>query len=333
MPAAGADNRTQARADTETVAILDVILDVIRRIARQIHRLRALYFIFHRAEDRIDYPAVGDWVLVSETGDLERVIIAGILPRKSSIERIRPGSQVDRQIIATNVDIMLIATSVNEDMNSNRLDRYITLAIESGVRPIVLLTKADLIEDAAAAERKISLRHPRVEVRSVSMLKPESRLALSEILGAGLTSVIVGSSGVGKSTFVNSLLGEERAKTSAIREGDGRGRHTTTSRNLFVLPTGGLLIDTPGMRELQLGADDDAVGDAFADIEALVVLCRFTDCGHESEPGCRIRAAIEIGDLTLERWKSYGKLVREIRHQQLKDEKKLSRSKNRVPRT
>lgn len=277
----------------------------------------------HQARSRADFPAVGDWVLCRPTGDVERVLIEHCLERRSVIQRKQVGSSLDMQIIASNIDWVFIATSINEDLNIKRLDRYLTLAWNSGASPVVLLTKSDLCEDVEIVVSDLEDRFPGVPIHAVSIQDPSTLASLGGYLSKGRTSVVVGSSGVGKSSLVNALLGHAALKTQEIREDDAKGRHTTTARYVLKTPSGGLIIDTPGMRELQMTDEDEGLNEHFEDIESLVLNCRFTDCRHETEPGCAIRKAIHEGELHEERWQSYLKLLSEIRFQQRKQSKAL----------
>ncbi len=275
----------------------------------------------HDARSRVDFPAVGDWVLYEPSGDSERVLIRSICKRKNSIERQRGE---DHQIVACNVDWMFIATSMNADLNINRLDRYLTIARHSGVTPVLVLTKSDLASNKEhAIQLQLEQRFPGVSIHAISIKNPGTLEPIKMRLKTGTTSVIVGSSGVGKSSLINFLLGEEASKTQEVREDDQKGRHTTTSRSMFLCRTGGLLIDTPGMRSLE-ATDEEGVQSHFDDIEALILQCKFTSCGHQNDPGCRIREALTSGEVTQDRWSSYQKLLSEIRLKQRKqDQTKL----------
>ncbi len=274
------------------------------------------------ADSRADYPAVGDWVLAEVRPQSDRAIIHRILPRKTLIQRKQIGSSADMQILATNVDYIFIATSLNEDLNYRRIERYIAVAMESGAKPVILLTKADLyIGESVDLENGLKRQFPFADVHSLSKDDFAQSIFLAEYLKPGKTSVVIGSSGVGKSTLVNFLVGAEKMKTQGTREYDGKGRHTTTSRSLHVTRYGGLIIDTPGMRELQLLDHADGIQAQFKDIEELLKSCRFSDCKHQSEPDCAIRVALEKDGLSEERWQSYLKLTAEVRHGLNKQEK------------
>jgi ribosome biogenesis GTPase len=221
---------------------------------------------------------------------------------------------VAEQVVAANVDVVLLVTALDADFNLRRLERYLVLAHESGARPVVVLSKADLSDDVAGAiEVARSIGGPAVPVHAVSAPRDEGYEALVGYLEPGRTVALLGSSGVGKSTIVNRLAGEEIQRTQEVRATDGRGRHTTTHRHLLLLNNGGLLMDTPGMRELQLWDVDEGVEETFSDVEALATSCRFPDCEHHGEPGCAVQAAIEQGRLSPERLASYQKLLRELR--------------------
>lgn len=267
------------------------------------------------AVTRADYPAVGDWVLVEAADQSDRAVIHHICPRKTVIQRKQVGSSADIQILSANVDYVFVTTSANDDLNYRRIERYLAVAWESGATPIILLTKADICADEVLAiATNVRKEFPGIEVYTLSNTEFENAEFLSYYLKEGKTSVVVGSSGVGKSTLVNFLIGQEQIKTQDVREADGKGRHTTTSRSLYVSRYGGLIIDTPGMRELQLADHAEGVSLQFADIENLIAGCRFTDCQHRTEPGCKIIEALDDESLSEDRWKSYQKLAAEVRH-------------------
>ncbi len=275
----------------------------------------------NQAQGRVDYPAVGDWVLAERPPQSERAVIQQIVPRKSIIYRKQVAS-TDLQILSTNVDYVFITTSVNEDLSLRRLERYLAIAWEAGANPVILLTKADLcgekIKDIVTA---VQQDFPHVPVHALTKEDFAKADFFATYLAKGKTSVFIGSSGVGKSTLVNFLIGQEEIKTQEVRASDGKGRHTTTSRHLYVSRYQGLVIDTPGMRELQLSDHLEGVTTQFADIEDLMQRCRFTDCGHESEPGCAIKAGIASQNLSEARWLSYVKLAAEVRHERRKRDK------------
>jgi ribosome biogenesis GTPase len=268
----------------------------------------------HDAQSPAELPAVGDWVAVSARPAEGKATIRAVLPRKSRFLRKAPGGRTEEQVIAANMDTVFLVSGLDADFNVRRIERYLTLAWESGGQPVIVLNKADLCGDVPSRVAEAEASAMGTPVHAVSAARPEGLEALQSYLAIGRTAVFLGSSGVGKSTIINALLGDERLKTAEVRESDGRGKHTTTRRELIMLPGVGLVIDTPGLRELQLWADEEAVGRTFEDIEALARQCRFTDCAHAREPGCAVRAALETGGLSLGRWKSYVKLQRELRH-------------------
>lgn len=274
------------------------------------------------AASRVDFPAVGDWVLVDLPNQSDRGVIHHVLPRKTILQRKQIGSGSDLQILATNVDYVFISSSLNEDLNFRRLERYLVVTWESGCIPVLLLTKADLYQgDLVALLAEIEARFPGVSVHTISNTCFENAKFFEQYLQAGKTAVVLGSSGVGKSTLTNYLIGNGVIRTQDIREHDDKGKHTTTSRSLYSSRYGGLIIDTPGMRMLILSEHSDGAQTQFADIEDLFTRCRFGDCQHNSEPGCAIREALEEGSLSEDRWLSYLKLMAEIRFETRKRDK------------
>ena len=266
----------------------------------------------HEAVDRLDVPVVGDWVVVAAPrGSSGDGVVHAILPRRSVLVRKEVGRSGHSQPIAANVDVVLIATSANADFSVGRLERYVALAWESGAQPVVLLTKLDLCESAASYVEQAEAACPGVPIVGVSAVTGAGLESLATHLAPGRTAALVGSSGVGKSTLVNRLLGRDEQRVVAIRERDATGVHTTTSRRLLRLPSGALLVDTPGMREVGLAGDDGGVESTFSDIEAFATDCRFRDCSHTVEPGCGVRTAIDDGRLDARRFESYEKLRRE----------------------
>lgn len=257
-----------------------------------------------------DFPAVGDWVAV-EPVDGGSAVIHAVLPRATRFARPARGDAAVAQVVAANIDLVLLVTALDHDFNLRRLERYLALAWSSGAEPVIVLNKADLCDDVPGHIADVNLVAQGVPVRVLSALDGTGIESLAPLLEPGKTVALLGSSGVGKSTIVNALLGYERQATGAVREGDQRGRHTTTSRELLVMPSGALLIDSPGMRSVGMWEVEEGLADAFADIEELSAGCRFSDCTHGSEPGCAVQRAIADGSLMASRLESQRKLARE----------------------
>jgi ribosome biogenesis GTPase / thiamine phosphate phosphatase len=270
----------------------------------------------HAAEPG-ELPVVGDWVGL-RAGQIDLV-----LPRRSKFSRKTPFTEISEQVLVANVDVAFLVMGLDErDFNVRRLERYLTTAWEGGTTPVIVLNKADLADDLDAALAETEAVAFGVPVHVVTAVAGEGVELLRPYLSGGKTGVLLGSSGVGKSTLINALLGEGRLATGEVRS-DGRGRHTTTHRELLLLPDGGVLIDTPGLRELQLWETDGGLDKAFADIADLVNQCRFSDCAHRTEPGCAVREALAEGTLPDERWESYLKLQRELEHLERKLDPRL----------
>lgn len=260
-----------------------------------------------RRKAPIDRPTVGDWVVLDES--LSR--IEKVLERKSLFKRLGAGGSNELQPIAANIDTLFIVTSCNEEFKESRLERYLALCTEAGAMPVIVLTKADLVEDADSYVRRARNTKAGVPVEAINALDPASLHGLYSWIDNTSTVALVGSSGVGKSTILNTLAGRYLASTGTIREDDKKGRHTTTHRELHILPSGGLLVDVPGMRELKVAEISGSIDAVFHDIDVLAAQCKFADCNHDSEPGCAVLRAIEEGKLDSRRLSNYKKLLRE----------------------
>jgi ribosome biogenesis GTPase len=269
-------------------------------------------FRFEAGNDPTAYPAVGDWVAAEIRDD--GASLHAVLPRRTSVLRHAPGNRSVAQVLAANVDVVFVVASLNQDLNLRRLERYLAVAWESGAEPVVVLSKADLCDDVETAIRQVEAVATGATVVTVSAVDGRGIDEIRARIRPGATVAFVGSSGVGKSTLVNTLAGDELAAVSEIRQDDGRGRHTTSRRQLHRIPDGGLVLDTPGMRELSLWDADAGLDRSFADIDALAATCRFSDCTHAGEPGCAVAAAIADGDLDAGRFQSWRKLEKEARH-------------------
>jgi len=265
------------------------------------------------AVSREDYPAVGDWVMIKPREDEGKGTIYSIIPRFSKFSRKSAGATAEEQIVAANIDTVFLVNSLNEDLNLRRIERYLLLTWESGANPVIILSKADLcqtIEEKLAEVESIAFGA--VPVIPISAETMSGLVELDPYLQPGKTVALLGSSGVGKSTLTNRLLGMEKQLVQEIRLGDDKGRHTTTHRELVQLPNGAVLIDTPGMRELQLWESKDGLSETFSDIDELARSCRFRDCKHQDEPGCAVTEAMEHGTLEAVRLVSYNKLQKEL---------------------
>jgi ribosome biogenesis GTPase len=279
--------------------------------------------MLHHARTGDMLPAVGDWVAVRLNTDEQKCLICAVLPRKGYISRKisddrarRSGGQTREQVLAANVDTAFIVSGLDSSRNLNlrRLERYLTLAWESDASPVIILNKVDLCSDIDARIRDVEPVAFGVPIHAVSATERLGLDALEAYLTRGKTAVFLGPSGVGKSALINALLGIERQEVREVRESDGKGRHTTTRRELVLLPQGGAVIDTPGLREIQMWADEDSLSSVFEDIQQLAHECRFRDCTHRSEPGCAVKDAIRQGSLDAARLQSYRKLEKELRY-------------------
>ncbi|HSM91477.1 MAG TPA: ribosome small subunit-dependent GTPase A, partial [Anaeromyxobacteraceae bacterium] len=277
-----------------------------------------------------ELPGVGDWVLVDAPPGPDRTaVIQGVLERRTVFLRGAAGREARAQVIAANVDVVLVVCGLDEDFNVRRIERYLARVWASGAQPVVVLTKADLVADPGERIEEAAAHAPGADVLAVSAPRDDGLAAVRALLAPGRTLALVGSSGAGKSTLVNALLGEERMATGPVRASDGRGRHVTTHRQLVRLPGGGLLLDTPGMRELQL-LDEEGLDAAFDDVALLATGCRFGDCTHGSEPGCAVRAAVAAGELAPGRLESFVKLRDEARAWGRRHDARLSRADDRA---
>lgn len=262
------------------------------------------------AEFGADWPAVGDWV-GAEANETRGFRICEVLPRRTKITRKAAGKQIVEQVLAANVDTVFLVMALDGDFNARRMERYLAQVWESGARPAILLNKADLCTDTVSKVAEVERCSPGVAVLTISATQGQGIKDLVAYLPAGETAVLLGSSGVGKSSVVNCLLGQEEQKVGAVRPYDSRGRHTTTRRQLLFLKAGAMIIDTPGLRELQLWEAQEGVRHAFDELKELSAGCRFRDCSHQGEPGCAVTAALADGTLDIMRFESYQKLRRE----------------------
>jgi ribosome biogenesis GTPase len=304
-----ANDLVPARIVLEHTHIYRVATAEGEMLARVSGRLR------HQAAARADFPGVGDWVAVAPPAHSGDARILAVLPRRSRFSRRAAGDPTEEQVVAANIDIVFLVVGLDGDFNPRRIERYLLVAMESGASPVIVLNKADVVEDAERLADSVRPLAAGVPVHTVSCRDPESLAVLRQYLGHGCTGALLGSSGVGKSTIVNRLVGHDLLRTQDVRESDSRGRHTSTARQLVLLPESGVLIDTPGMRELQLWDTAEGIPGAFSDVEALAAACRFRDCRHQQEPGCAVRSAIAAGDIPAERLDSYHKLQAEQAHQ------------------
>lgn len=278
----------------------------------------------HEAHGRDEFPAVGDWVALRPSEGDGDAVIEALFPRSSAFVRKVAGFETAAQIVAANIDITFVVAPIEHQPNLRSIERYLTVAWQSGSVPVVVLTKSDLAEDAAQAVEAVEGIAPGVSVHAVSAFTGDGMQAVGEHIGPGRTAALLGPSGAGKSTLVNALAGELVMKVQEVRDYDGKGRHTTTHRELIALTGGGALIDTPGMRELQLWDSDEGLDSTFSDITELAASCKFHDCAHDEEPGCAVKAALATGELPQERLASYRKQQRELAAIARKKDKRLA---------
>lgn len=315
----GADSRIYGAF--ETYAAQGLVLGRVALAQRDQYRIltameeldaEASGALWYRTPDRAAMPVVGDWVAARVVGPAAAIVEA-VLPRSSFFSRRAAGRREDEQPVAANIDLVFLVCGLDGDFNLRRLERYLTLAAESGAQPVVVLNKSDLCSDPAARVEETARVAGAARIVTASMRTEEGIEGLKSCLAPGRTVALLGSSGVGKSSIVNCLLGEERLRTAEVYGTDSRGRHTTTHRELVPLPAGGALIDTPGMRELQLWAGQSSVDQVFDEIAGVAERCRFRDCSHAGELGCAVEAARLGGAISEERWESYRKLLAEAR--------------------
>ena len=331
------ENAIPARVIAQSRGVWRVAGDFGECLAQAAGKLRLA------AQEGADWPAVGDWVAVELREQGSAAQIDEVLPRRSRFLRKTAGKKIAEQVIAANVDIALLVSALDGDVKPRRVERYLTQCWESGAKPMIVLNKADLCEAPQEKIEKTERVATGVSVCAISAKIGQGFDELEKQLPRGQTVVLLGSSGVGKSTIVNRLLGRAAQKVQEVRETDSRGRHTTTAREIFVLPGGALLMDTPGLRELQLWGADEGLSQTFLDIETLARRCRFGNCRHEGEPGCAVHAAIDAGELDAARLESWRKLERELdflrrktdleaRHNEKQRLKQLTRGVNKMYR-
>ncbi|HKR23441.1 MAG TPA: ribosome small subunit-dependent GTPase A [Pyrinomonadaceae bacterium] len=275
----------------------------------------------HEAANRRDLPAVGDWVVIRAQPEDRRVTIHAVLRRRTSFGRKIAGSRTEEQIVGTNIDTVFLLTSLNQDFSLRRIERYLVTAWESGANPVIVLSKSDLCNRVDELIDDVQGVAPGVAIHAISVVTGDGLDDIAQYFKRGHTVALLGSSGVGKSTLINHLAGDDQLKVQTVREHDDRGKHTTTHRELILLPGGGLVLDTAGMRELQLWDGDESLQLVFDDIEALAEECFFGDCRHEDEPRCAVRNALEAGAIDAGRYEGYKKLQKELQYMARKKDK------------
>lgn len=275
-------------------------------------------------ESRNNFPIVGDWVVTSVVPNERKAMISSVLPRKSMFSRKVSGEITEEQPIAANIDTVFIITGLDLNYNLRRIERFLSIVVDSGALPVIFLNKSDLCPEYEKRKSEVEAIAKGVDVHTISAYNQEDLGKLKQYIKTGETVAFLGSSGVGKSTIINALLNKEQLKTNEVSEFGSRGRHTTTFRELIVLPDGGMVVDTPGMREIQVWGDEKGLEKVFDDIEDLAVNCRFRDCGHKNEPGCAVLEAVQKGTLDKKRYESYLKLQKEYEYLEARQTMKAS---------
>jgi ribosome biogenesis GTPase len=319
------------RSDVQPGRVI-VEFNYIYRVAIEGRELEAVASgrLKHQAASRSELPVVGDWVVVRKRQSENHGVIQAVLPRRSKFSRKVAGKVTDEQVVAANVDVVFLVMALDRDFSLRRLERYLLLAHDSDAQPVILLTKPDLAADVAFAVAEVAAVAGDVPFHVLSPKLNQGMEQVAAYLTASVTGTLLGSSGVGKSTIINRLVGYDLRKTREVREEDSKGRHTTTHRQLVTVPGGGLIIDTPGMRELQLWDVGDAVRETFDDIEAVAIECHFSDCQHRGEPRCAVKQAIADGRLPAARVESYLKLQDEVAYlERQQDERQIHEYKRR----
>jgi len=288
----------------------------------------------YNAAAKSDFPTIGDWVAVKVDLNMRKMIIRGLLPRKSGFFRTMLDNDriIGEQAISANVDTVFLVSGLDTSMSTRLIERYITQVSSSGAELVIVLNKTDLCKKVEKRIQEAELIAKEIPIYAVSALNREGLEPLREYLSTGKTVTLVGSSGVGKSTIINSLLGTERQMVGEVREYDAQGRHITTRRELIILPTGGMIIDNPGMRFLSLSSDEESLDESFGDIKELALHCKFKNCRHRNEIGCAVLEALENGTLSKERYESYLRLQRELRHLAIRKEEKALRNSRKIQR-